>query len=62
MSIIKTHNVTLYGECWLQKMNIPEVIAMYPESTDVRRIDMTIGEREWWNMTQTIRPSSVPFL
>ena len=37
------------GECWLQKMNMPDVIAMYPESLDVRRIDMAIGEKAYWN-------------
>lgn len=37
------------GECWLQKMNLPNVIAMYPSGTDVRRIDMSIGEKEYWN-------------
>jgi len=37
------------GEGWLQKMNLPEVIAMYPEKCDVRRIDMSIGEKEYWN-------------
>jgi RimJ/RimL family protein N-acetyltransferase len=37
------------GECWLQKMNLPDVRAMYPESLDVRRIDMCIGEKEYWN-------------
>jgi RimJ/RimL family protein N-acetyltransferase len=37
------------GECWLQKMNMPDVIAMYPENLDVRRIDMAIGEKEYWN-------------
>ena len=36
------------GECWLQKMNLAEVIAMYAESTDVRRIDMSIGEKALW--------------
>ncbi len=36
------------GECWLQKMNLPEVTAMYPESLDVRRIDMSIGEKTCW--------------
>lgn len=35
------------GECWLQKMNLPEVKAMYPETLDVRRIDMTIGEKAY---------------
>ncbi|MDR1692975.1 MAG: GNAT family N-acetyltransferase [Oscillospiraceae bacterium] len=37
------------GECWLQKMNLPDVIAMYPDTLDVRRIDMSIGEKEYWN-------------
>lgn len=37
------------GEYWLQKMNLPDVRAMYPEGTDVRRIDMAIGEKAWWN-------------
>jgi aminoglycoside 6'-N-acetyltransferase len=36
------------GECWLQKMNLPEVRAIYPEGTDVRRIDISIGEKEYW--------------
>lgn len=36
------------GECWLQKMNLPNVIAMYPETLDVRGIDMSIGEKEYW--------------
>ena len=35
------------GECWLQKMNLPEVIELYP-GQDVRRIDMVIGEKEYW--------------
>jgi RimJ/RimL family protein N-acetyltransferase len=37
------------GECWLQRMNLPEVREMYPEALDVRRIDMCIGEKEYWN-------------
>ena len=36
------------GDCWLQEMNLPEVIAMYPENTDIRRIDMAIGEKDYW--------------
>ena len=28
------------GECWLQKMNLSDVKAMYDDGTDVRRIDM----------------------
>jgi aminoglycoside 6'-N-acetyltransferase len=30
-------------------MNLPEVNAMYPKDFDVRRIDMSIGEKEYWN-------------
>ena len=36
------------GECWLQKMNLPQIIAMYGGDCDVRRIDMCIGEKEFW--------------
>ena len=35
------------GDCWLQKMNLPDVLAMY-HGKDVRRIDMEIGEKEYW--------------
>ena len=37
------------GECWLQKMNLTALKLMYPESVDVRRIDMSIGEKAYWN-------------
>ena len=46
------------GECWLQKMNLDNVKAMYPESADVRRIDMAIGEKSMWGKgvgTEVIR-------
>jgi hypothetical protein len=36
------------GECWLQKMNLKDVLAMYDNSVDVRRIDMAIGENNYW--------------
>ena len=36
------------GECWLQRMNLPDVTAMYPQGTDVRRIDMMLGEKAFW--------------
>lgn len=38
---------TPIGECWLQQMNIPEIKDQYP-SMDVRRIDMAIGEKQYW--------------
>ncbi|MBO5110214.1 MAG: GNAT family N-acetyltransferase [Clostridia bacterium] len=41
-------NGEIIGECWLQKMNLPDVQAMYPPNTDVRRIDMCIGEKSFW--------------
>ena len=37
------------GECWLQKMNLKNVLVMYDSTVDVRRIDMAIGEKEYWN-------------
>lgn len=37
------------GECWIQKMNMPNVTAMYPAGTDIRRIDMSLGEKDYWN-------------
>lgn len=41
-------NGTFIGECWLQKMNLPKVMKLYNADTDVRRIDMSIGEKEYW--------------
>ena len=35
------------GDCWLEEMNIQEVSDMYP-NLNVKRIDMTIGEKNWW--------------
>ena len=35
------------GECWLQPMNMPEVLRRYP-GRDVRRIDLMIGAKELW--------------
>lgn len=36
------------GECWLQEMNVPSVTDLYPARTDVRRIDLLIGEKNYW--------------
>lgn len=41
-------NGEIVGECWLQKMNLPNVKALYADNTDVRRIDMSIGEKDYW--------------
>ena len=38
-------NNEIIGECWLQKMNLPNVKKMYAADADVRRIDMSIGEK-----------------
>ena len=35
------------GECWLQHMNLERVLQKYPKS-DCRRIDLLIGEKEFW--------------
>ena len=35
------------GECWLQKMNLNHIIDKYPH-LDLRRIDLMIGEKEYW--------------
>ena len=36
------------GECWLQQMNIEHIIEKYPNN-DLRRIDIMIGEKNFWN-------------
>ena len=41
-------NDHVIGECWLQKMNLPNVKKMYAADADVRRIDMLIGEKAYW--------------
>ncbi len=45
------------GECWLQKMNLAEIIARFP-GKDLRRIDIMIGRKDLWGKgfgTDTIR-------
>jgi len=37
------------GECLLCKMNLDYVLNHYPNTTDVRRIDILIGEKDFWN-------------
>ena len=41
-------NGEIIGECWLQRMNYSYVKEMYAAGTDVRRIDMSIGEKAYW--------------
>ena len=38
---------TPIGECWLQKMNLEHILAAYP-NLDTRRIDLMIGEKDYW--------------
>jgi RimJ/RimL family protein N-acetyltransferase len=45
------------GEGWLQRMNIERILAKYP-AEDCRRIDLMIGEKQFWGQglgTDTIR-------
>ena len=45
------------GECWLQRMNLERVLALYP-GLDCRRIDLMIGEKDLWGRgigTEAIR-------
>lgn len=45
------------GECWLQKMNLKRIMDKYPD-LDCRRIDMMIGEKQYWGQglgTEVIR-------
>jgi len=41
---------TAVGECLLCKMNVHYIVEKYPTSTDIRRIDILIGEKSYWNM------------
>ena len=43
-------NGTAIGECLLCKMTLHYVVDKYPASTDIRRIDILIGEKSYWNM------------
>jgi len=35
------------GDCWLQKLNLPEIRERFP-GRDLRRIDIAIGRKELW--------------
>ncbi|MDR2589700.1 MAG: hypothetical protein LBC71_01745 [Oscillospiraceae bacterium] len=52
MECIRKHKIILegipIGECWLQKMNIGEITREY-RNNDIRRIDISIGEKDYWN-------------
>lgn len=36
------------GECWVQEMNLPEILSRY-SGLDLRRIDISIGEPQYWS-------------
>lgn len=36
------------GECWLQRMNMKRILDLFP-GKDLRRIDLIIGEKDYWN-------------
>jgi RimJ/RimL family protein N-acetyltransferase len=45
------------GECWLQEMNLERILKRRP-GRDCRRIDITIGEKDYWGRgigTEAIR-------
>lgn len=45
------------GECCLQRMNLERILSKYPD-LDCRRIDIMIGEKEYWSQgigTESIR-------
>ena len=45
------------GECWLQEMNLERIFSKYP-GLDCRRIDIMIGEKQYWGQgigTEVIR-------
>ncbi|OYD14750.1 hypothetical protein CH330_07790 [candidate division WOR-3 bacterium JGI_Cruoil_03_51_56] len=45
------------GECWLQEMNLERILQKYPD-LDCRRIDLMIGEKQYWGQgigTEVIR-------
>jgi len=41
---------TAIGECLLCKVRVPYIEQKYPTSTDLRRIDILIGEKDYWGM------------
>ncbi|MCL2518921.1 MAG: GNAT family N-acetyltransferase [Oscillospiraceae bacterium] len=46
--IIEANGVFI-GECWLARMYPKRIADMHPANLDVRRIDMMIGEKAYWN-------------
>ena|GEM_PF-102542 len=40
---------TAIGECLLCQMTVDYIVEKYPATTDIRRIDILIGEKAYWN-------------
>jgi len=36
------------GECWLQEMNLEEILSRFPKETRLYRIDLMIGDKDLW--------------
>jgi RimJ/RimL family protein N-acetyltransferase len=36
------------SDCWLQEMNLQRILSRYPKTMDLRRIDLTMGEKTLW--------------
>jgi len=47
--IIEVNGIAI-GECLLCEMTLQYVVDQYPASTDIKRIDILIGEKSYWNM------------
>jgi FMN phosphatase YigB (HAD superfamily)/RimJ/RimL family protein N-acetyltransferase len=45
---VAEHGGRPVGECWLQRMNMARILTRWPAGTDLRRIDLVIGEKEMW--------------
>lgn len=46
--IIEADGVPI-GECWLAEMYPKNIADMYSKNMDIRRIDMMVGEKAYWN-------------
>ena len=47
LMFVMEHEGRAVGECWLQRMNVPEIVAEFA-GQDVRRIDLAIGMPQLW--------------
>jgi RimJ/RimL family protein N-acetyltransferase len=47
LMFVMEHEGQPIGECWLQRMNVPRILEVFP-GQDVRRIDLAIGAKHLW--------------